>query len=73
MSCVKPKLLETWRRLKYNVEELNIPALEWAIRADKGGDVEFEFIGKYDALIALGCAQMHMLAVGKSGRKFGPG
>ena len=71
MTCVKPNLTDG----RMNAEKLDIPALEWAAsgRWEEAGCDVYEFIGKYDALIALGCAQGHMLAVGKSGKKSGPG
>ena len=71
MTCVKPNLASG----RWNAQKLNIPVLEYAARArwEQAGCDAYEFIGRYDALIALGCAQLHMLAVGKSGKKSGPG
>ena len=74
MSCLKPNLLRSGVTDR-NVEVLNIPALEWAGRGDpdwRGGDL-YEFIGRYDVLMALGVAELHMLDVGRSGKKSGPG
>lgn len=74
MSCLKPKLLRGYHK-NQSVEVLDIPALEWAGRGrweERGCDL-YEFIGKYDALMALGVAELHMLDLGRSGKKFGPG
>ena len=69
MSCVKPRLAsEHW-----NADKLNIPALEWAGHGSCNGVHRYELIGHFDALIALGFVELHMLAVGRSGKKHGPG
>ena len=62
MSFVKPSLPSGYSGEHWNVEELNIPALEWAGRGHDGDHYHYEFIGNYDALMALGCAQLDMLA-----------
>ena len=74
MSALKPNLLRGYREGE-GVEVLDIPALEWAGRGrweERGCDL-YEFIGRHDALMALGVAEPHMLDVGRSGKKFGPG
>jgi len=69
MSRVKPKLAaERW-----NADLLDILALEWAGHGRDGDEHRYELIGHYYALIALGFVEPHMLAVGRSGRKYGPG
>jgi len=73
MSVVKPHLSRGWAQEHYNFEDLDIPALEWAGHGSDGDEHRYELIGHYDALIALGFVEPHMLAVGRSGRKFGPG
>ena len=70
MSAVKPRLVDGYM----NAEKLDIPALEWAARGrwEQAGCDVYEFVGKYDALRALGVAQAYMLVVGISGKKQGP-
>ena len=69
MSSIKPKLTaERW-----NAEKLDIPTLEWAGHGSDGDEHRYELIGHYHALIALGFVEPPMLAVGRSGRKYGPG
>ncbi len=69
MSRIKPKLAaERW-----NAAKLDILDLEWAGHSIDGDEHRYELIGHYNALIALGFVEPHMLAVGRSGRKFGPG
>jgi len=68
MSRIKPKLAaERW-----NADKLDILGLEWAGHVRDGDEYRYELIGHYHALIALGFVEPHMLAVGRSGRKFGP-
>ncbi len=69
MSRIKPKLAaERW-----SADKLDILDLEWAGHSSDGDEHRYELIGHYHALIALGFVEPHMLAVGRSGRKSGPG
>ena len=56
-----------------NCEQLDIQSLEWAGHAKQRGRDRYEFIGEYDALMALGCVSAPMLDVGVSGKKSGAG
>ena len=77
MSHVKPNLAQYVGHADMEVTKLPFPTLEWAARGRFHHWPEdcywFEFIGEHDALIATGVAQCYMLAVGKSGKKSGPG
>ena len=69
---VKPKLLSGNLPDRSPVV-LNIPGLEWAGYCEAPHWHCYEFIGHYDALMALGCVEPHMLAVGISRKKQGEG
>ena len=69
---VQPKLLED-HNADLNVEMLNIPGLEWAGHGSLNGSHYYEFIGHFNAIIALGCVEHSMLDVGRSGKKHGEG
>ncbi len=77
MSHVKPNLAQYVGHADMEVTKLPFPTLEWAARGRFHHWPEecywFEFIGKHDALIGTGVAQNYMLAVGRSGKKSGPG
>ena len=69
---IQPKLLSSKDPNEKPVA-LNIPGLEWAGYCEAPHWHCYEFIGHYDALMALGCVQQHMLDVGISRKKSGQG
>ena len=69
---VQPNLLHHGNE-DWNAEKINVLGMEWAGHGSCNDVHRYEFIGHTDALIVLGCVDPHMLDVGRSRKKFGPG